>query len=228
MNFRGNRWPGVFVLGLVILLGASMASAQAVSTGSVTGSVILPDGTPSPGATVSLEGPSLVRGTWATVSDARGRFVFLGVPPGTYKVSANLSGFNSQQVEGVVINAGSSVPLTFNLEIAAAAGEIVVTSEAPIVDTRSSTISTTFNDDLLGVMPTKRDSFYDLTLTAPGMANVGSDGSWLPSPSAYGSATNENIFLVDGAALEPRPPVLATVLDQILPQIISLKTGIGC
>ena len=38
----------------------------------------------------------------------------------------------------------------------------------------------------------------DLALTAPGMSNAGADGSWLPSPSAYGSATNENIFLVNG------------------------------
>ena len=33
MNFRGNRWPGVFILGLVILLGASVASAQAPEVG---------------------------------------------------------------------------------------------------------------------------------------------------------------------------------------------------
>jgi len=198
MNFRGNRWPGVFILGLVILLGASMTSAQAVSSGTVTGSVMLPDGTPSPGSTVVLEGPALVRGNWATVSDARGTFVFLRVPPGIYKVTASLSGFNTTAFEDIAISSGSTVPLTFNLVIAAATGEIVVTSEAPIVNTRSSTISTTFSSDQLEVVPTKRDSFYDLTLTAPGMAAVGSDESWLPSPSAYGSASNENIFLVDG------------------------------
>jgi len=51
---------------------------------------------------------------------------------------------------------------------------------------------------MLGVVPTARDTFYDLSLTAAGMAAVGADDSWLPSPSAYGSATNANIFLVDG------------------------------
>jgi hypothetical protein len=108
MNFRGNRWPGVFILGFVVLLGASMASAQAVSSGTVTGSVILPDGTPSPGATVVLEGPALVRGNWATVSDARGTFVFLRVPPGTYKVTASLSGFNTAKVEDIAISSSST------------------------------------------------------------------------------------------------------------------------
>ncbi len=199
------RWPGVLILGAVLLLATNMVSAQAVSTGSVTGSVMLPDGTPSPGVTISLEGEALVKGRWATVSDAGGRFVFLSVPRGTYKVVASLSGFNTAQFEDVVINAGSTVPLTFNLEIAAAEGEIVVTSEAPIVDTRSSTIETTFGQDMLDAIPTSRESFYDLTLTAAGMSNVGADGSWLPSPSAYGSAANENIFLVNGVnATNPR------------------------
>jgi outer membrane receptor protein involved in Fe transport len=172
--------------------------SQSISTGTVTGSVILPDDTPTPGATVSIAGPSLVRGSWLAVSDSNGRFVFLSVPPGTYTVSASLSGFNTQQIDDVTIRSGATVPIDFKLEIAPATGEIVVTSEAPMVDTRSSTIDTSFSDDMLESVPTARDSFYDLAMTAPGMSSVGSDESWLPSPSAFGSAANENIFLVNG------------------------------
>jgi outer membrane receptor protein involved in Fe transport len=182
----------------VLLLGANPAWPQAVNTGTVSGSVILPDGMPTPGAAVTLEGPALVQGSWSTVSDAQGRFVFLRVPTGEYTATASLSGFNTAKVVGIVIRGGLTVPLTFNLEIAAATEEIVVTSEAPVVDTRSSTIDTTFDSKMLDAIPTARESFYDLTLTAAGMANVGADGSWLPSPSAYGSAANENVFLVNG------------------------------
>ncbi len=198
MNRRAVRWAGVFAFGLVLLLGANPAWPQAVNTGTVSGSVILPDGMPTPGASITLEGPALMQGTWSTISDNAGRFVFLRVPIGEYTATASLSGFNTAQVVGIVISGGTTVPLTFNLEIAAATEEIVVTSEAPVVDTRSSTIDTTFDTKMLDAVPTARESFYDLTLTAAGMANVGADGSWLPSPSAYGSAANENIFLVNG------------------------------
>jgi len=198
MRSRAVLLSGALVIGLAMMFGTNPAWSQSVNYGTVTGSVILPDGTPSPGATVVLEGPALVRGNWPTVSDDRGTFVFLRVPLGTYKATASLSGFNTAQFEDIVITAGSTVPLTFNLEIAAATGEIVVTSEAPIVDTRSSTIDTTFGSEMLDAIPTSRDSFYDLTLTAAGMSSVGADGSWLPSPSAYGSAANENVFLVNG------------------------------
>jgi outer membrane receptor protein involved in Fe transport len=188
----------VLALGFAVLLGAGSAAAQSVNTGTISGTVVLPDGAATAGAAVRLESPALVRGEWATVTDANGRFVFLRVPPGTYTVTTSLSGFNINQVENVVLQTGSTVALTVNLEIAPATGEILVTSVAPVVDTRSSTISTTFSEDLLAILPTSRESFYDLALTAPGMASVGSDESWLPSPSAYGSAANENIFLVNG------------------------------
>ena len=76
---------------------------------------------------------------------------------------------------------------------------------APIVDTKASTIDTTFTAELLDKLPTARNAFYDLALTAPGISSVGSDESWLPSPSAFGSAANENIFLVNGVnATNPR------------------------
>jgi hypothetical protein len=193
--------PALYLLiGAVLMFGASQVGAQAVSVGSVTGQVFLPDGTATAGATVALAGPSIPTGQRATVTDASGKFVFLSIPPGTYTVTTSLSGFNTDQVEGVAINAGSAVNLAITLQIAAATGEIVVTSEAPVVDTRSSTIDTTFTDELLEVLPTSRDSFYDLTLTAAGMANVGHEaaGGWLNSPSAYGSSSNDNIFLIDG------------------------------
>ena len=72
------------------MLGTNPVWSQAVSTGTVTGNVMLPDGTPSPGTIVVLDGPTLVRGQWSTVADDRGKYVFLRVPPGTYKVTASL------------------------------------------------------------------------------------------------------------------------------------------
>jgi outer membrane receptor protein involved in Fe transport len=200
-----NRLRVYLVLSAILVMIAPMGWAQSVTTGTVSGTVLLPDGSATAGATVMLEGPALVSGQRTMVSDASGKFMFLSVPPGTYTVTTSLASFNTNKVEGVALNAGSAVNLTIDLAIAASTGEIVVTSEAPIVDTRSSTIATTFNDQLLSVMPTSRESFYDLTLTAPGMSSVGRDESWLPSPSAYGSAANENIFLVNGVnATNPR------------------------
>ena len=48
------RWSGVLAAGIVLALVANPVWSQSVTTGSVTGIVLLPDGTPSPGVAVSF------------------------------------------------------------------------------------------------------------------------------------------------------------------------------
>ena len=61
---------------------------------------------------------------------------------------------------------------------------------------------------MLEKLPTSRDAFYDLALTAPGMfegSGAPSQTTEFQSPTAYGSATNENVFLINGVdATSPR------------------------
>ena len=61
---------------------------------------------------------------------------------------------------------------------------------------------------MLAKLPTSRDAFYDLALTAPGMfegSGAPSQTTEFQSPTAYGSATNENVFLINGVdATSPR------------------------
>jgi TonB dependent receptor len=73
-----------------------------------------------------------------------------------------------------------------------------VSAEGAMVDTKTSTIDAKLGREMLDRLPTSRDAFYDLALTTPGMFDVGTSSSWLPSPTAYGGASNENVFLVNG------------------------------
>jgi hypothetical protein len=192
-------------LSLMLLLAVSPIWAQSVSEGTLTGTVLLPGNEKAPGVTVRITSPALVAGERTVMSDGEGRFVFLSLPPGTYKLTATLSGFKTYSTSDIVLHGGDKRDLRVNLNIGAYQEEVVVTGAAPIVDTRSSTIDTTFTSELLEKIPTARNAFYDLAVTAPGMAPVGSDESWLPSPSAFGSAASENIFLVNGVnATNPR------------------------
>jgi len=193
------------ILMATVLLAAGMGWAQSVQDATLKGTVYLPTGEALGGATVKVTSAAIVAGERTTVSGDGGRFVFLSLRVGTYDLTVSLPGFKTFTSTGIVLTTGDMVDLKVTLEIGAIEEELIVTSVAPIVDTRSSTIDTTFTEELLSVVPTDRDAFYDLALTAPGMAAVGADGSWLPSPSAYGSAANENLFLVNGVnATNPR------------------------
>jgi outer membrane receptor protein involved in Fe transport len=183
---------------LSVLLLPAAAFAQAASDGTLTGTTTLQSGETIRGVPVKITSTALVSRERNVVSDENGRFVFLSLPPGTYVITASLDGFQPYKSTGVVLGAGDKRDVTVVLQQGAYTEEITVAATAPVVDTRSATIDTTFTDELLEKIPTARNPFYDLAITAPGMASVGSEESWLSSPSAFGSAANENIFLVNG------------------------------
>jgi outer membrane receptor protein involved in Fe transport len=193
------QWRGLFlVFGAALLVAAPPGWAQSVSEGTITGTVMDTTAAVIPGAALRVTSPALVRGERTATSGGEGRFVFMSLPPGVYNLTATLQGFKTATASGLVVERGTALDVPIRMEMGRYEEQITVTSESPMVDTRSSTISTTFSDKLLAKLPTSRNPFYDLTLTAPGMGSVGAEQSWLPSPSAYGSANSQNITLVNG------------------------------
>ena len=190
---------------LVALLIAPAALAQSVSEGSITGTVTTSTGESIRGVPVKIASAALVTGERSTVSDESGRFVFLSLPPGTYTLTASLDGFRPFQTKNIVLSSGDKSDIKVKLQQGTYSEELTIVASAPVVDTKTATVQTTFTTELLDKIPTARNAFYDLAITAPGMASVGSEESWLASPSAYGSAANENLFLVNGVnATNPR------------------------
>jgi outer membrane receptor protein involved in Fe transport len=186
------------LLGVMLLFAAMPASAQSVTEGAISGTVRITSGEVLPGATVKATSAALVTGERQAVTSGEGRFVLLSLPPGTYDLTVTMQGFKTATAKGLIVERGTTLDVPIMMEIGQFEETVTVTSVSPIVDTRSSTVDTTFDDKLLAKIPTARNPFYDLALTAPGMGSVGAEETWLPSPSAYGSANSQNITLVNG------------------------------
>jgi hypothetical protein len=184
-------------------LSAGTAYAQSIQEGKITGTVLSEDKLALPGATIEITSPALITGTRSVPTSTKGAYVFLNLPPGKYKLTASSSGFKTVTRDNIDVSAGGSVTLDLTLPVGTVQETIVVTGGS-IIDTKTSTIETRFDSELLEKLPTSRDAFYDLSLTAPGMFDSASS-VFLPSPTAYGSATNENVFLINGVnATSPR------------------------
>ncbi len=187
------------VLPALVLFTFQPVHGQSIQYGKLTGKVLLADsGEPVAGVTVEISGSALVSGKRTTVSTANGTYVFLNLPSGKYKVRATLEGFKSVLQKNVSISTGGVATVKLLLESGRIENQVVVVGTPPIVDVKNSTIDTKLNKEFLEKLPTSRDAFYDLSLTTPGMFDGGKEASWLPSPAAYGGATNENVFLVNG------------------------------
>ena len=178
-------------------VSVSVVRAQSVLEGKLTGTVTDDKGEVLPGVTVEITGPA-VMGKRSAVSSAKGTYVFLNVPPGTFTLTASLPGFKTYIQENVILGAGSTVDIKVVMQMGAIEEQVTVIASSPIVDVKTSTVDSRLDGELLARLPTSRDAFYDLSLTTPGMFDVGSSSGWLPSPTAYGGSSMENVFLVNG------------------------------
>lgn len=215
-------------------VNVNLVRAQSVLEGKLTGTVADDSGELLPGASAEITGPSIM-GKRSTVTSAKGVFVFLNVPPGKFTLTVSLSGFKTYVQENIILGAGSTVELKVIMEIGAIEEQVTVTAASPIVDVKTSTVDSRLEREMLAKLPTTRDAFYDLALTTPGMFDVGSSSSWLPSPTAYGGSSMENVFLVNGvnttnprgAAFGPLVKVNYNAVEEVRVLSIGAKAEYG-
>jgi hypothetical protein len=200
MRLKSKLLVGLFATFALLSFVIVPVHAQSILYGKLTGTVTDETKEPLPGVTVEITSDALIGGARSDITPANGRYAFLSLPVGKYKLTATLQGFKTAIQENIIINADSVRVVDIILTPGAIEEQITVTAAAPIVDARSSTTSTSIDSKMIDKMPTSRDAFYDLALSAPGMQNHGNPGAtgWMPSPTAYGGATNENVFLLNG------------------------------
>jgi hypothetical protein len=159
--------------------------------GSIEGVVRDASGAVLPGATV--EAQSNVGPVATSVSDAVGSYRFPALPPGNYKVTANLQGFVSREVVDVRVALGQIKKVDFSLPLSGVTETVQVTAVTPIIDVRQSARQTNIRAEQVELLPHGRD-FTTMVTQAPG-AN---QESKLGGISIDGASAGENRFIIDG------------------------------
>ncbi|MBL8114441.1 MAG: TonB-dependent receptor [Acidobacteria bacterium] len=196
MSSLSSRWKSVrlgFVLATSMALLEGPALAQS-STGTVSGTVVDESGGVLPGATVTAKNV----GTGASrtvVSGGSGGFTFALLPVGTYDVSAGLSGFATARTPNVKVDIGGDVTLRLTMKLAGVTADVVVSMEAPLIETTRSQVSSVVNEKLITNLPTNGRNFIDFVLTTPGVVK----DVRLGDISFAGQRGTLNSLVVDGA-----------------------------
>ena len=179
---------------LALVFCTSLAWAQAGGTstgGSLWGKVADETGSLLPGVTVAIQGPSLM-GVQTAVSNEQGIYRFPALPPGDFRVTFTLTGFNTV-IRELTLTAGFTATMNIQLKVSTVAETVEVVGQSPVVDAVNARVQTTFSKEVLGAMPSARDMWAILSVSpAVQMGRIDVGGS------TAGTQTNYRAYGVSG------------------------------
>ena len=204
---RSTLLAGVFLSFACLLPANSVTRAQGTGTsGEVRGTVTDPTGGTVPKATVTVEDSEKgIRRT--AVTETAGEYRLTGLPPSSYSVTVETSGFQKEIRKDLVINVGQTVILDFHLQLASATAQVEVTGELPVVETERGSQADTLTQYDIANLPIDRRDYLTFTLLTPGVSNstrLASDQDFRVKQtpqsglSFYGSNGRGNSVTVDG------------------------------
>jgi len=191
-----KRLRAPLLLGILLFLPATVF-AQATLAGVIRDSsdAVLP------GVTVEVSSPAMIEKARTAVTDGDGQYRVTQLPPGTYTVTASLTGFTVVKREGVEVSGSGVIAINLAMRVGTVAETITVTGETPIVDTQSARRQSVLSNETINTLPATR-TYGALLAALPGL-QVQGNGSAAITPfmamfTANGGRANEGRMMIDG------------------------------
>jgi hypothetical protein len=121
-----------------------------------------------PGATVTATDLETGR-KYVSVSDNRGNYQIALLPPGLYRLQAELQGFATAEVPRAELLVGQNTTINFTMKLAGVQENVTVTGETPLVDVSSSQIAGNVDRRQMEAMPLQGRNWLELSLLVKGV-----------------------------------------------------------
>jgi outer membrane receptor protein involved in Fe transport len=150
-------------------------TALAQSTATLQGTVTDPQGAVVPNAKVTVR--SRATGAERTAqTDADGAYQVASLQPGEYRVEVQAQGFQTQVVSDLGLEVARTVVQNFQLTVGSVTQEITVTSDAPVIETATTSVGTVISQRTVQEIPLNGRHFVDLGLLIPGSVTPPQNG----------------------------------------------------
>ena len=182
---------------ILILFVASIAVAQAPTTGRLTGTVKDPSGAIVPGAAIVAKNAQTGAEFRATANEV-GVWAMPSVPSGSYTVSVNAHPFRTTTFKEIKVDTGATAPMDATLQIGLR-DEVVVTAskfEEEVVNAPAT--ATVISEQAIRNLPTQ--NIADLLRAVPGMnvTQTSAGVTGVVGRAASGALPGTQLVLVDG------------------------------
>jgi hypothetical protein len=202
------RWLGIrSSLVFVLFIFVAIPVTAQFSTGTILGVVKDSTGGTVAGAAVTVTNPDTNLSRAGKTGDD-GAYRFPALPVGNYEIKVTKDGFSTAERKGIHLQVAQEASIDFTLQVGSTGQTVVVTEEAPLVNTTSSTVGSLVQEEKVADLPLNGRNWTDLTLLQPGIAQsfnantvntFGTGGSFY---SSNGAPIHSNNYLLDGAIMQ--------------------------
>src|SRR5262245_11080223 len=185
----------------VILITITCHSLMLAQSPQATISGIITDSTGAvvPGVDVTAINPTTTQRTTAVTND-QGFFVLTQLAIGEYTIEAEKTGFKKFVRRGLTLTTGATIPLDIQLEIGAATDTVTITGETPLLQTRTSDVSTLIESKTVQDLPLGDRRTLNIIKLTGAAVFVAYDSGAKPNFSLAGGRTQSQMFWIDGGS----------------------------
>lgn len=137
----------------------------------------------------------------STATNTEGRYVFAGLRPGSYRFTVAAAGFKQFASAGLQLQVNQAARLDVHLSVGAVTEEVLVTAEAPVLESESSNRGSVIDQQKMVELPLNGRDYNQLALLSPGvlaatprLQSVGFRGVF----NVNGNRAFQNAFQLDG------------------------------
>ncbi|HWB98595.1 MAG TPA: carboxypeptidase-like regulatory domain-containing protein, partial [Bryobacteraceae bacterium] len=189
---------------VVALYGAvSLCYGQEVRA-SISGIVSDPSGAPVAGASVSVTSVSTNTSVTTQTNDT-GNYLTPFLPPGTYVLTVEHTGFKKYLQENIVLQALDKARIDVQLSLGTLADSVTVSSAVSALQTETASRGQNISNELIANIPTQGRNPFQIAWAAPGVVKTGGwrylrsfDIGGTSGFSVNGGRNQENEVLLDG------------------------------
>ena len=189
-----SRSAAVFLSFILSLLVAGSSYGQGTDLGTIRGTITDTSGAVVAGAKVTVT-DVLTSTNRIAQTNSDGSYQVFGLKPGTYEVTIEASGMTKAEIHHIVLNGSDVVTTDAVLRVSSAASSsVVVTMEAPTINTEDQTISQTLTNDAVIELPRDSRNVYSFLYLNPNITQGSTDGEFkFLGAQSYGGS-----FSLDG------------------------------
>jgi Carboxypeptidase regulatory-like domain/TonB dependent receptor/TonB-dependent Receptor Plug Domain len=190
------------IISIAALIFLAIPATAQLPTGTILGVAKDASGGVLPGVTITITNVDTgSKRTVLTGDDGFYRVPELAV--GHYEVRGEHSGFKTETRRGITLEVTQQAVINLDFQIGSAEQQVVVTGEAPLVNTQDATLGGTVTETKMTELPLNGRNYIDLALYQPGVNQDKNQSNQSGTTfSVNGAPPRSNNFTLDGAILQ--------------------------